>query len=889
MVSSIRTGAKEKDPNFHLSLEDRAGKKLGLTMCDPRGDPHGFFDAIYNESPVFTTAFKQTSGQGGYDIFNYPYSPTVQDNTDGGRANLDFERDTTRFYDSYRANSGRANKAFAGPQEQYVTGAHRSVSQSMPGSVDFVQMTGNNRYIYKRILISSGFTSSKIWLNLKRVATPGYLTIKLYSDAAGAVGTELDSLTVDYTWTNDTLSEWLNDTLEETLTGGANYWLVLIADEKDTDKKHWKVAVKEEAGTTYAGSSFDTTPDAATFDLYYRLTDAETNKTCIPFEYKEAQYFVVSGATGAPDLYMVGDRGAADSNSGNLNKLIDGTKSWTTDEWVGAVVMITAGPGKLEAEPWRTVLSNTATELVVDGDWTIAHTTSTEYVLLGTKIKKITGHGLTSPVTDVCVSPTGVVYFCMGDGVTVRRGREFNNAGAWQGFDNAANCQANEGTLQAVFMVYKPQIKRFVYAINNPPSVNINSDATVPSWGTNLTWGTAQTVDNAYRKINGLKVHPDTSGNEAVWCFKIDMPFMITGTTTISGIVPAGSDEMRNIRSIYNGVRAIKHDVYLYIPLLYGLAKYYGGQYTNVGPDMDEGLPENRRGPIVDMVGYLGKFFVAVDGGASGYSSVMDSGGYHERYRAPKGRRIKAMAFQVVPGTTLDRLWIYQGNDFVWLPFPSNGTNELDDANYPYTHEFCVQLSRMHAGLYDVQKMIALMKLQTDRLEVDEDGKAVCKFRVEYRIDGADEWTALDKEFTQSPTQEVDFKRYYGLAGKRLEFRIIGETRDAYKTPVFLAIIFYSVLRVDVKRMYGPFAVRLEDGEMVGLREKEADDSAVAKLAQLRAWGDASSDSMLLVKCVSSLYDGKMVFLNLGTAQQVSFRQKGGKDVYVVNMSLQDA
>lgn len=895
---SIRVSPTEPQLTHHFKLNDRKGVTLGLTACDANGKTINFYDeSLYVKNPVFTTAFKQTSGSGGYDIFDYPYFPVVQDDLSGGRGNLDFERDSTKYYDSYRCASSRANKAYAGPLENYATGGHRGAIQSMPGSVDYVQLTGTTRYIYKRFQ-ATGITTSKIWLKLRRRGLPGNLTVKLYSDNAGALNAELTSLTIPYTWMNDTLSEWVNDTLATSSSNGAYYWIVVYGDANDNDKKYWKIAVKESVGTTYATASFDTTPDVASFDLYYRLTDADTEKTCIDFEYKEQQYFVVSGASGAPKIYMAGDRGAADSNAGQLSKLIDASKTWTVNEHVGSVVLITDGPGKLEPQPWRTITANGTGDLTPDTAWTIEHTTTTEYVILSPKLKEITGHGLTAPVTDVLVSPTGVIYFCMGDSTVVRRLRAFNDAGVWKDFDNAASCQADESaTTKAVFMVYKPQNQKIVIANNSDASGNVsvntntNSAPNIPVWGTALTFGTAVPIDSKYRRINGLVVHPDPGGNEAVWVLKIDMPFVYPSS---GNPYPAGPEEFKTVRSLYNGVRPLKHDVYLYFPLLQGLQRYYGGTYSSVGPDIGEGLPSNRRGAIVDSLGYPGKFFVAIDAGASGYSSVMDSGGYHERYRAPKGQRIKTLAFQVIPGSSLDRLWIFQGNDFVWLPFPSDSTNELEDTSYTYVDEFAVESSRKHAGMYDVQKMIKFLKLQTDQLEVNADnGKAICYFELDYKLDDADEWLTLDDPFTVSPNQTVDFSSVYGIAGKRIKWRLRGYTRDASKTPVFLAIIIFAVMRVDVKKIYGPFHFLCEDNEKIGLREDDKQVSAKEKLEILEAWGDASNDSLLKLNSASVMCDDKMIFINVGTSKQIRFQKPDGNEhlgnAFLVDVTFQDA
>lgn len=885
----IRCSPDEPNPTHHIVLNDRKGVTLGLTICDAEGKPKPLrAPNLYTLQPVTTTSFQQTSGNGGYEIFDYPYKPIVQDDTSGGRGNIDFERDNTRFYDSFRATTWKTNKVHAGPQEQYVTGDHRKTIQLMPGSAHWVMMTEGNRYLYKRFQATS-LTTSKVWSLVRRKGKPGDLTLAVYADSSGSRGSLLSSVTVSYKETTDTLMEWLNATLAETLVkNGTYYWLVAYADANDNDKKHWLMAVKEEVGNTYASATLETDPAAATFDLYFRLTDAESETTCIGFEHMEQQFFLISGASGAPSLYMMGYRGTADSNTGQLNKLIDATAQWTTDALVGKVVLIVNGPGKLELKPWRTITGNSGQDATMDSPWNIEHTTNTVYVILDDKPRKITGHGLTAPVTDVLVSPTGVVYVCQGDGSVVRRFRAYSDAGAWRDFDDAT-CQANEGTLRAVFLVYMPQARKFVVGNNSDGSgnvsVNISTNSSVPAWGTDLTWGTLKQVDSKYRRINGMMVHPDQNGNEAVWAFKTDMPYVIPNSSEPP--YPVGPDEFRAVRSWDNGVRPIRHDVYVYFPLLQGMMRYYGNTYTNMGPNLGEGLPDSRRGAIVSMVSYPGRFFAGVDGGAGGYSSVLVSGGWHELYRAPKSQRIKSMSFQVIPGG-LNRLWVYQGNDLIWLPFPS----DLNDSAYLYTPEWSLELSRMHSGMYDVQKMIRLLKVQSDRLEVDENSnRPICWFELDYKTDDEDEWTALDDPFTESPTQTVDFASRYGMVGKRLKFRVRGYTRDVNKTGVFLAIIIFSVMRVDVKEFTGLMNILCEDDEALGLREEETTIGALEKINQIRDWGDASNDSLLAVRSVSPLLDGKMVFINVGTRTQVRFRHESGAagDAYVVQVSLQDA
>lgn len=213
----------------------------------------------------------------------------------------------------------------------------------------------------------------------------------------------------------------------------------------------------------------------------------------------------------------------------------------------------------------------------------------------------------------------------------------------------------------------------------------------------------------------------------------------------------------------------------------------------------------------------------------------------------------------------------------------------------PYVWEWSLELSRMHAGMFDVQKIVKNVKLQTEGLETDATtGEKIVYIELDYRLNADSEWRTIEDPFTESPTQEVDFTSIYGVAGKRLKFRIRVYSRDASKTAVFLAIIIGAVTRVDVKSMYGPFTFLLEDnGKLFGLREENREWSAQEQLTVLEDWGDASNDSMLKLYSVASLMNEKMVFMNLGWRRQIAFKKADNNehkgDAYVVSLSFQEA
>lgn len=881
-----RVSPTEPNPTHHVLLRDRNGREVALILSDEKGNPL----AQFNENPVETTALKQTSGSSSYADYDYPYSPIVQDDLSGGRGGLDFERDSTKYYDSFRCKSGRANKAYAGPQEQWPTGLYEH-DQHVPGDVTWQRLTGSGQFLYLRFQASGSYTAAYLWLLLRYKGEPNNLSAYIYSDNAGALNAQIDSAVIAYSNLNDILSEWLIKHLAGAgaISSGSYYWVVLEANSADDDDNCWMVGARSGAdpaiGAGYQSATLFTNPSVSAPLLYYQLKPSFADQTCIGFEYKEAMYFVISPASGAPQLFIMGDRGVADSNAGQLGRLIDGSKTWEFDEFLNVPVQIIDGLGRLERTPYRLLENgNTATALVnATGDnWTIQQDTTTEYVIHGDRPREITGHGLTAPVTDVLVSTTGVVYFCMGSGVTVRRMREYTNAGTWtrEFADEAAGTKAD-------FMVYKPVAKKIVMASNQDAagdvSVSTMSNVSVPAWGDALTWDAAKVVDSRYRRIMGMIVYPDASGDEAVWVLKTDMPYILGSGDPY----PAGLEEMKALRSFNNGKNPLRHGLYLYFPISSGWERFYGNQYDDIGPNLGEGLPANRRGPIVDSAGYPGKYFVAIDAGPDGYSSILDSDGWHERYRAPKGERITMLYYQPTPGACLDRLWIFQGNDLIYLPFPSESVNELEDSAYPYTHEFAITLSRMHAGMFDVMKIVKKIKVQSENLARD-----TCWLELDYRTNENESWTAFTDAFVTSPTQEIDLSAVYGLSGKRLQFRLRGYTTDASQSPQFLAIIVNAVIRTDVKYMC-LLNFRLMDSESFLSNDGEETLTAMQRQKVLKDFADASTDSMLWMQSTSPLYHDRLIFLNpIETKQARSKSEEGNpflKDVFICRASVQEA
>lgn len=866
----ISVFADHKKPSHHVSLTDKQGRSIGIIATNSRGEPD---PTTLDSSPVDRTAMKTTTGNSKYSDFEPPYTPIVQDNWAGGRGQSEFERDTSKYSDGFRMVTRKANKAYLAGQETFGAGI-RTQEEAVPGSVHWLALVGAYRWATRRFTASASFTTGEIWFLVEKRGKPnGVLTVNIRANAAGSPSTILATATLAVATVDDVLSEWRLFSISQALTSGTDYWVEIIGAANDNSQNHWRVATN----TTGSGSTLTSidgiTWSAGSNDLYYRVCDTATNKTGIQFEYKGAKYYVDGSAP--PKLYMNGDRGAADSNTGLLTTLVDGSKSWTVNKWAGAVVIITNGPGRDEPQPWRNITANTATTLTVDTAWITTHTTATEYTIIGAnQWTEITGHGLTAKVTSVFANTKGIVYFAMGDAVNIRRMREYDNAGTW------TYEYADDGTNMATF------ISEGAAKMWRAQNTDVNYDTSVSSsdataWGTNLTFGTPIRCGNNTSRITGLEIYIDDAGTEALWVMKEDEAGFIKGTTT-QVFCSLQLREIATVKSPKNGYAHIVYNTYLYWSLLNGLEQYYRPTLDDMGPNLDDGLPATRQGPVTDLLGYPGRVFAVVDAGSSGYSSILAyvGGGWHEEYRAPKGKPIKTMGFQVVPGVQLDRLWFIQGSDMVWIPFPSDTTNPLNDTMYRYTHEGAIQLSIMTAGMGDATKFVKSLKVETDNLTSQA---IVCE--IDYRLDSDTAWTTLDEAIETSPVQEIDLTNVFGLSGKRLQFRLRFQTNDNTKTPSLRVFLVEALTRVSNKFAYSiPFT--FEDSGLDLLNRPDDEKHALAKINLLNEW---ATETMVIMRSVDPALDGRLVFCLPVPTRAIIVSEDQGQRKYQGRLLVQDA
>jgi hypothetical protein len=609
------------------------------------------------------------------------------------------------------------------------------------------------------------------------------------------------------------------------------------------------------------------------------------------FEYRGSLMMVQQPeAAIAPRLFLNGAHGMCTS-SADKTSLESNVGLWDNP---GNVVRIVAGPGSEEVQNWRTMAGfyteGVSTKVWVDPAWHVTHTTATEFATLGTNYwSEISGHGITKPVTDVLVVDD-VIYFAQGDATAIRRGRY--SAGAWDWANEGAI-----GTNKATFLGLIPDSegKKKVWLVKASTAQVSCADA--QAWGTNLvpmaTWLTCGSTDS---KITGIEAFA-ADGNLIPYILKEDGFGSIGGTTADKVGVYAEhplSAQIKKVRSEKNGRAHMRYDLFLKFSLLDGLESHFDQRLDDVGPNRDEGLPLTRRGPISFLLPYAGRFYAAVDGGRTGYSSILcctQDNCWHEIYRATTlGLSIQSMAIQTIPGSQVDRLWFSEGEDPKWLPVAIDPRKQAD---YTYFSGAQVVTASIYCGFKDVTKYFDSLTLFAENLMAGQQ-TVTAAYQTDNEV-GTDEWHNLPATFTTSPAQTIKLSASNNVSGKRLRLRLTLTTTDPTQTPRIKALRLDSVIRLKPKKMWTvTYLVKDNMLDLAGM--PCAPITAGAALPEdTQAWLDNFADSdttacPVTLRHLRTMFDNKTVFVEPNSISPLTqVTTPNGETVQIGSFNLLEA
>ncbi len=957
-------------------------KSVALIPCDSAGN---FTINGVSRAPIQKNAIQTTSQGGEWSDLEYPFMAIQQEDWTGGRANNRFSGDHSRFFDSRRAQTAFNECVFNAPLDHYSHGFKEAYT-NCPASLFWTKMKGSTLHIARELSFTN-YACGNIYIHLKRHGTPkSGLTVRLQNNLSS--NPEIyASHTYDTAEVTDITAEFFKFGFEE-LTLNGTYYLVVFSSNADNDN-YWEVGCTKVSTMLTQSSTNGNAWNSCAFDLLYRLDTVQADKHCIFFTYEQLVFMVRQDPQDNPTLWINGDMGiitAADAHS----LTTDENRDWDTNCFKGARIGIVYRNGiEGHVSVWRNIISNTANTITVDLNWDITPSEDSTFIIVDTPIwREITGHGLTHYVTDIHVI-RGVVYFCQGDYVNVRKMRWNRAIGAfewmelygttatflhsvrdedgmmlwrgrndddmhersversilldWQEPDSVAEGEdpildkkiidkittaITQSGNPAVTTAYdnaipdydKVRYKIVVETYSNAKmdggctvmlqesrdnatwfdvqSIKITSTGTwylhahcnyryrrfkLTSTGTstsinNITFYTTQEpqfenrqilLDN-YGKITRLFEY-GAAGTKMLWVFQEGMVSSVNKTDDFYHLDRFNLDEIRTTADEWNGRNAATANVYLIWAWLYGMQRIYNTEVEGKGPDHDEGMPADMKGPITKILPYPSNLFISIDGGDNGYSSIMmfNGNGWHNLYRAPnKGERILDIEFQPIYGDRPDRLWAQVGDNVIWLSMPSRILYAIHDPQAEYTHESVVVSAWITGGMAEVDKLWQSLSIMADYIDGD-----TCWVEADYQLDDEDNWHPLPTNpFDTSPQQEENFAgENESVNGKKLRYRLRLITTDYTKTPKVNVVLIKAVGRIDIKYSYGLHFRNIQYKE--DLASEYEDIEPYELQAILDDW--ANRLCTLRMNSAYKIYDNKKVFIDGTTTSIVHEKNEG--------------
>ena len=622
----------------------------------------------------------------------------------GGRGIENLSENAEAFWDSSNAWTLTPGHVHQTLQWYHARGL-RNEDMYMPtrtnGDVQFVPLLETNLYISNSFAASASYNADKGYIWLRRRGSPGTLTFRLMSDSGGSPNTALQTVTKGISDITDFVSVYqvFDWTGTESLTSGTTYWVSIHGATTDDRDNHWELGTDPDAASGKV-SSDGSSWSAATFAMYYRVTDADIARKWFRFNLREAFYIIDrrDDNTTASVMYINGDRGMA--TAGSPTTLTDSAKAWTTNRFAGAYVRIIEGTGRLNLP--QQIASNTGTALTISGTWETAPSTDSQYVIYGTEwFTSVTFSG-GSPTLGVVKSEPAVVnnvaYIPQGSTAFIHM--QWNTATfVHNGFQETAS--GVNGCADFFVYALDGADGPVLWRGNNTSGTGSGGYVTVSranlltsgafiAWNTSLSFATAIFTGSTSYRLTSL-----ANKEEVVYGFREDGMGFISNDRFKSLNSPINKTPSRA-----NGATVIIDSSFIYYSWLHSVVRIYGSSHDDIGDDYrTQGLPDGREGEYADADTYLKLIFFGIDA-KTGTSSVLvwDGLGWHEMIRGREiGARIRTVKVQVCPETH-NRLWVGMGGDLVCQELPHLKAVPWLDSGARYMHEGVIESTAIDMG-----------------------------------------------------------------------------------------------------------------------------------------------------------------------------------------------
>ena len=330
----------------------------------------------------------------------------------------------------------------------------------------------------------------------------------------------------------------------------------------------------------------------------------------------------------------------------------------------------------------------------------------------------------------------------------------------------------------------------------------------------------------------------------------------------------------------------------IYFPSGLGMYKYVNGSNTAVlsvvGPDRDDGLPEDKRGTIMLMEGTHNELLAAVDAttnpsitssdsvpyqwrgaGMSGHGSpVIDSGtgystilGYNElgweaKWLAPTaGRRIDSMHVSNAYSDVNEnyRLWFGFDDAVYYMKLPVDIINPSMVTEFEYAASGNHETPWFNAGQSEIEKLALQLKVEV------QDSSSSETVQVQYATDYAESYTSMGT-ITSDGITTYTFGTNVGTAFRSIKFKLTlsranSTAADKKKTPdvVSMTLVWRKKLEAKYAHQVGISLNRQYKGNTPKqLREKLIDAIESSTLVEFTFRDDDSTERNYYVDITSA-------------------------------------
>ena len=301
-MTQINVGVGVKNPTHDVSLSD-GQEKWGLKL-------DGGIRGVQEVSQTASTILQRGGAQKWGD-----YDPTFghiqQDTWHGGRGLEEFSDDPTRYFDSenmWTLTPGRLHPTL---RWQFADCDNRVYNHIAFADMTWQALLGSSLYISSTFSSPSAYSADKAYVWLRRIGSPGTLTLKLYTNTGGKPNAAMAtaSKTITRSDVPDYISVWkvFDWTGTESLDG--TYHVVVYGATTDSSANHWEVGVN----TAGSASHYDDDGSgwtAASYTMYYRVVDADV---AVKWHYfmlaSDETYQISEPATGTSELEVWDENG----------------------------------------------------------------------------------------------------------------------------------------------------------------------------------------------------------------------------------------------------------------------------------------------------------------------------------------------------------------------------------------------------------------------------------------------------------------------------------------------------------------------------------------------------------------------------------------------------